>query len=218
MTTTPCPSACNGCRDNFYLHELHHPDALHALDVFDGPAVRGQIDRRRACTLVAEADKPCLKPAPAPTVQAQAATETVAPAVPSVRQVERLLLDFMIAGIERLSAIRCDDADVDTDMAAGLALAHLKRLRADPDSLDGDFELNWWTAASAINLGDKAFSSPDSDYGKTLAGLLSDFAALVELPAFVANRTATKVQHGPLRPPEGADHAQGEIASSSAVV
>ena len=201
-TAIAIASSCSGCRDNFHLPELHDPATLAALDVLDGPAIRGQIERRRACTACPDGEKPCMKPAPAPIVQAQAATETVAPAVPtttaepdlpSVRQVERLLLDFMISSIERLTAIRCDDADwkdadVDIDMAADLALAHLKRLRADPDSLDGDFELNWWTAASAINLGHKAFSRPDSQYGKTVAGLVSDFEALADLPAFVESR------------------------------
>jgi len=76
----PCPKspqACNGCRDNFYLHELHYPDALHALDVFDGPAVRGQIDRRRACTACPDAAKPCLQARPADTAPAPAPTMPV---------------------------------------------------------------------------------------------------------------------------------------------
>lgn len=196
MSTTPCPAACTGCRDNFVLPEMHQPGALEALDMFDGPAVRGQIERRRACDLVPDPDKPCLKPPPALEGKTLADIESVADAgasePPTVRQVERLILDFMISGIERLSTIRCDDADwnaadVDTDMAADLALLHLKRMRAGEP---GDFDLNWWTAASAIHLGHKAFSRPDSTYGRMLAALARDFAALVELPAFVENRAA----------------------------
>lgn len=75
--------SCADCKDNFNLPELHDTAALAALDVFDGPAIRGQIERRRTCTACPDAEKPCLKPAPAPTVQARAAIETVAPTVPT---------------------------------------------------------------------------------------------------------------------------------------
>ncbi|WP_406622490.1 hypothetical protein [Acidovorax sp. SDU_ACID1] len=125
-----------------------------------------------ACALVPDPEKPCLKSPPALDGKALAAIETVVNAgaseLPSVRQVERLILGFMISSVEDLSAVRCDDADwssddVDTEMAADLVLAHLKRMRAgDP----GDFSLNWWQAASAIHLGHRAFSRPDSTYGQ----------------------------------------------------
>lgn len=116
----PCPKspqACNGCRDNFYLPELHHPDALHVLDVFDGPAVRGQIDRRRACMACPDAAKPCLQaqpadaapaapaPAPAPTVaalvlQAQDDTESVRSALHSIAAVADMLQHEPAAWLE----------------------------------------------------------------------------------------------------------------------
>ena len=57
MSNATCPPACSGCRDNFVLPELHQHGPL---TVFDGPAVRGQIERRRACMLVPDSEKPCL--------------------------------------------------------------------------------------------------------------------------------------------------------------
>lgn len=65
---------CANCRDNFILRDLHGP-----LDVFDGPAVHGQIERRRACTACPETDKPCMKPAAVtdPTLNGNALAELV---------------------------------------------------------------------------------------------------------------------------------------------
>ena len=82
----PCqnfPQTCNGCRDNFYLPELHNQDALAALDVFDARAVQGQIDRRRACTARPAAHKPCLPP-PRPAAVAPATAPAPEPTVPAL--------------------------------------------------------------------------------------------------------------------------------------
>ncbi len=55
------PPVCTGCRDNFPMPAMHQHGPF---DVFDGPVIRVQVERRRACAAVPDADKPCLKPAP----------------------------------------------------------------------------------------------------------------------------------------------------------
>lgn len=55
MTTANCTK----CRDNFPLPV--------AMDYFDAIVIADYTQRRTACTIVADAKKPCLQPAPAST-------------------------------------------------------------------------------------------------------------------------------------------------------
>ena len=52
-TTNPCTK----CRDNFPMPV--------AMDYFDERVIADYVQRRSACTAVADGEKPCLKPAPA---------------------------------------------------------------------------------------------------------------------------------------------------------
>ena len=105
MTNATCPPACSGCRDNFVLPELHQHGPL---TVFDGPAVRGQIERRRACMLVPDSEKPCLKEPTALDDKALVAIKSGANeaplGLPTVEQVQRLacamVADWLRKGID----------------------------------------------------------------------------------------------------------------------
>lgn len=156
-TAAPCPAPCVGCRDNFVLPELHQHGPM---TVFDGPAIRGQIERRRACDLVPDSEKPCLKEHLSLDGKALVAIESGAIAAPSglptVEQIKRLacamVADWLRSGIE--AAIRDDwieelDNHVNT---AELALAAVERLGASLSDGADNFEREWLMLGGAVRL------------------------------------------------------------------
>lgn len=192
MSGAPCPAACAGCRDNFLLPELHQHGPL---TVFDSPAIRGQIERRRACGLVPDSEKPCLKPAPALDEKAQAAIETVAKSSPSdlptQAQVMRLACvaveGWLTCGVEHaceLAAWR--DEWEDATSAAELALDAISRLNAALPVGPHEFERVWCTLSGAVRLVVEVF--PDKDtaawrFFKSAAQNMTVFAGALEFVA-----------------------------------
>ena len=157
MTNATCPPACSGCRDNFVLPELHQHGPL---TVFDGPAVRGQIERRRACMLVPDSEKPCLKEPPALDDKALEAIKSGANeaplGLPTVEQVQRLacamVADWLRKGIDADYRDGWPDELGDHVNTAELALAAVERLGASlPGGADG-FESEWLMLGGALRL------------------------------------------------------------------
>jgi len=157
MTNATCPPACSGCRDNFVLPELHQHGPL---TVFDGPAVRGQIERRRACMLVPDSEKPCLKEHTALDDKALVAIKLGANAarlgLPTVEQVQRLacamVADWLRKGIDADCRDGWPDDRGDCVNAAQLVLMAVERLG---ESLPGDadgFTREWLILGSALRL------------------------------------------------------------------
>ena len=157
MTNATCPPACSGCRDNFVLPELHQHGPL---TVFDGPAVRGQIERRRACMLVPDSEKPCLKEPPALDGKALEAIKSGANeaplGLPTVEQVQRLacamVADWLRKGIDADCRDGWPDDRGDCVNAAQLVLMAVERLG---ESLPGDadgFKREWLILGSALRL------------------------------------------------------------------
>ena len=157
MTNATCPPACSGCRDNFVLPELHQPGPL---TVFDSPAIRGQIERRRACMLVPDSEKPCLKEPLAIDGKALVAIKSGANeaplGLPTVEQVQRLacamVADWLRAGIDSACRDGWPDELGDHVNTAELALAAVERLGASlPGGADG-FESEWLMLGGALRL------------------------------------------------------------------
>lgn len=128
---------------------------------------------------VAVKAKPCLK---------QAAPITL----PTWQQTMQLALAYAQDSLERLDdAISSDlnwgDADVDADvcLAMELALERIKRMRADPPAERGACEVEWYAAASVVNLSVRVFSRPDSYYFRCLESLQKLFEVLAPVVEFV---------------------------------
>lgn len=114
----------------------------------------------------------------------------VAQAMPTLQQTMVAALAQVQETLERLARIRFDDdewsdTDVDVDCVVDLALAHVRRLRAELPSGRDAFEGLWFMAAAAINLGARAFSRPNTKYHRVLAGCQRQFEILAELVEFV---------------------------------
>ena len=190
MTNATCPPACAGCRDNFVLPELHQHGQL---TVFDGPAIREQIERRRACTLAPDPQKPCLKPAPALDTQAQSAIEKVADSgtsiLPTMEQAQRLALaiacDWLRKAIQ--AAYQQDDWGKDgcggSINAAELVLLTLERLEADT----AHFMRDWWLASSTVTIAVDAFPDKSSYSWRCLEAAAKSLEVLGEAVWFVEN-------------------------------
>ncbi len=96
-------------------------------------------------------------------------------ALPTWQQTMQTALAYAQDSLERLdNAISSDldwgDADVDADvcLAMELALERIKRMRADLPAERGAFEIEWYAAASVVNLSVRVFSRPDSYYFRCL--------------------------------------------------
>ena len=157
MTAASCPAPCIGCRDNFPLAELHQPGPM---AFFDGQAIRGQIERRRACMLVPDSEKACLKEPTALDDKALVAIESganeVHPGLPTMEQVQRLacamVADWLRAGIDSACRDGWPDELGDHVNTAELALAAVERLGASlPGGADG-FESEWLMLGGALRL------------------------------------------------------------------
>lgn len=195
MSTTHCPADCTGCRDNFVLPELHQHGPL---TFFDGPAIRGQIERRRACSLVPDPEKPCLKPPSALDAQAQSAIETVAdtgfPGLPTVEQTQRLALAIVSDWLRKAIQTAYEqehwgqDGCGDSINAAELALLTMERLAADPTH----FMRDWVLASSTAQLAVAAFPDKSAYAWRCLEAAAQNMTALGEAVQFVRDQNQPK--------------------------
>ena len=69
----------------------------------------------------------------------------------------------------------------EVECAVELAMAHIRRMQADPPQGHAAFEQQWHMAASAIRLADKAFKLPRSRYGRSLKHMRQHFDLLKDL-------------------------------------
>lgn len=125
--------------------------------------------RKNAARVAAQA-QPCLEPSTWPTWQ-QAMHVSLA-------MVESLLVSLTHA----CHGQRGHNArQFEVECAVELALAHIRRMRADPPADHAVFEQQWRMAASAVQLAGKAFKLPRSRYGRALKGMRLHFDLLKDL-------------------------------------
>lgn len=125
---------------------------------------------RKNATLEAAQAQPCLEPSVWPTWQ-QAMHVSLA-------MVESLLVSLTHA----CHGQRGHNArQFEVECAVELALAHIRRMRADPPADHAVFEQQWRMAASAVQLAGKAFKLPRSRYGRSLKGMRLHFDLLKDL-------------------------------------
>lgn len=125
--------------------------------------------RKNAAREAAQA-QPCLAPSTWPTWQ-QAMHVCLA-------MVEGLLVSLTHACHDRR---RCNARQFEVECAVELALAHIRRMRADPPPDHEAFEQQWRMAASAVQLAGKAFKLPRSRYGRSLRDMRLQFDLLKDL-------------------------------------
>ncbi len=111
-------------------------------------------------------------------------------ALPTWQQTMAAALAFVQNSMEQLVLIRIDDkewddGDVDVVWGVDLALAHIKRLRADLPTVRARFDDEWFKAAAAINLSVRVFSRPNSYYFRQLESVKNQFDVLVGAVEFV---------------------------------
>lgn len=118
--------------------------------------------------------------------------QVVSATLPTWQQTMQTALAYAQNSLERLDdAISSDldwgDADVDADvcLAMELALERIKRMRADLPAERGAFEIEWYAAASVVNLSVRVFSRPDSYYFRCLESLQKLFEVLAPAVEFV---------------------------------
>lgn len=118
--------------------------------------------------------------------------QAVSTVLPTWQQTMQTALAYAQDSLERLDdAISSDldwgDADVDADvcLAMELALERIKRMRANPPGERGAFEVEWYAAASVVNLSVRVFSRPDSFYFRSLEFVQKLFEVLAPAVEFV---------------------------------
>lgn len=109
----------------------------------------------------------------------------------TTKQAMLTALAFVQDSLERLEHIRFndeawDEKDVDVDYAVGLALVHIKSLRATLPSDRAVFDNQWFMAAAAVALSARTFSRTDCHYFRALASLQKKFEVLRAMVEFVA--------------------------------
>lgn len=119
-------------------------------------------------------------------------TRTVAEsqAMPTLQQAMVAALGHVQATLERLMRAcheddEWDDKDDNVDFAMELALAHIRRMRAELPLDRSTFESSWRMAGAVISLGVRSFSRPDSMYCHWLRSAYRQFEVLVEMVEFV---------------------------------
>lgn len=134
---------------------------------------------KRSTARVAEQAQPCPK-------------QAVSTVLRTWQQTMQAALAYAQDSLERLDdAISSDldwgDADVDADvcLAMELALERIKRMRAYPPAERGAFEVEWYAAASVVNLSVRVFSRPDSFYFRCLESVQKLFEVLAPAVEFV---------------------------------
>ncbi|MCT9810147.1 hypothetical protein N0K08_05855 [Acidovorax sp. Be4] len=126
-------------------------------------------------------------------VQAKPCQKQAGPiALPTWRQTMQTALVFAQDSLERLDgAIFSDpdwgqsDVDVDVSFAMELTLERIKRMRANLPAERGAFEIEWYAAASVVNLSVRVFSRPDSYYFRCLESVQKLFEVLAPAVEFV---------------------------------
>lgn len=104
----------------------------------------------------------------------------------ATRRAARLAMVVVSNNLERLAEIRCEDEgwdekDACVDMAVDLALKMTRQLcAADPADFD-QMSFDWAQIFSIIDLANRAFSRPDSAYGRSLSYLAGAFDVLGEM-------------------------------------
>lgn len=111
-------------------------------------------------------------------------------ALPTWQQTMELALASVQRSMEQLVRMRLDDEDwsdddVDVDFAVNMALSHIKRLRADPPTVPGSFDREWFQAAAVINLSVATFSRQDCSFANCLGYVKKQFEVLAEAVDFV---------------------------------
>ena len=113
---------------------------------------------------------------------------------PTMQQMIALSLDRAEMGLVALIETRCadmdwHDADVEVDLAADLALNHIRQIRHKVFEDASEFDNEWYLARAAIALAAQAFDRPQSLSARHLKLLLQLFD---EAPSFVEY-----AEHGP---------------------
>lgn len=96
----------------------------------------------------------------------------------------RSLLEQLEAAIARDMDWGLSDVDVDVSYAMELVLERIKRMRTNLPTERGVFEIEWYAAASVVNLSVRAFTRPDACYFRLLESvqkMFEVFGTAVEL-------------------------------------
>ena len=122
--------------------------------------------------------------------------------LPSVDQTMLMAIAYVQHTLEHLVLVRredeeWDERDFDVDLAMGLALAHVRLLRAELPLDRSTFDNRWFMAGAAVNLSVRTFSRPDSPYFYWLTDVQRQFETLAELVEFVdlQERDAQEARH-----------------------
>lgn len=87
----------------------------------------------------------------------------------------RSLLEQLDAAIARDKDWGVSEVDVDVCYAMELVLERIKRMRTNPPTERGMFEIEWYAAASFVNLSVRAFTRPDAYYFRLLESVQNMF-------------------------------------------
>lgn len=96
----------------------------------------------------------------------------------------RSLLEQLDAAIARDMDWGLSDVDVDVSYAMELVLERIQRMRKNLPTERGMFEIEWYAAASVVNLSVRAFTRPDAYYFRLLESvqkMFEVFGTAVEL-------------------------------------
>ena len=109
--------------------------------------------------------------------------------LPSIKQAIALALAMAEARLRCLISVRCNDehwseADLDVDNATEIALVQILRMKELGLEHSHEFDAQWFMAAAALNLAEKAFSRKDCAYARVLAGAVDVFRVLAEAVEF----------------------------------
>lgn len=110
--------------------------------------------------------------------------------LPGADQAMLMALAYVQHTLEQLMLVRLkdeewDERDFDVDFAMGLALAHVRLLRAELPLDRSTFENRWFMAGAAVNLSARTFSRPDAPYFHWLTDVQRQFEMLVDVVEFV---------------------------------
>jgi len=111
----------------------------------------------------------------------------------------RSLLEQLDAAIARDKDWGVSEVDVDVCYAMELVLERIKRMRINPPTERGMFEIEWYAAASVVNLSVRAFTRPDAYYFRLLESvqkMFEVFGTAVELVDLKRGRMGGNAQSG----------------------
>jgi len=111
----------------------------------------------------------------------------------------RSLLEQLDAATARDTEWGVSDVDVDVSYAMELVLERIKRMRTNLPTERGVFEIEWYAAASVVNLSVRAFTRPDTYYFRLLESvqkMFEVFGTAVELVDLKRGRHGATAQSG----------------------